>query len=300
MRRGRSAFTLIELLVVIAIVGVLIGLLLPAVQKVRATALRIECANNLKQIGLACHQYHDGRGSFPPGYAASAAYPDTTPGWGWPAYLLPYLSEENLYRQIDWEQPVERSAVLQSSVKTYLCPADVVTPDPFAITDVTLDPVAMAAPSSYAASVGSDASEADGPTGNGVFYRNSATRIADIVDGTDNTVLAGDRAWSQTRGTWVGAPNGGVVRAGVQNPFPHATATAPVFVLVHNNWVNIRTDADGGLDDFSSNHSGGVNVLFADGSVHFIHDIIADGPGRRDFWALGTRAGHEVVDHLEY
>ena len=73
-----------------------------------------------------------------------------------------------------------------------------------------------------------------------------------------------------------------------------------MFVLVHNNWINITTDADGGLDDFSSNHTGGVNLLFADGSVHFLRSITVDGVERRAFWALGTRAGGEVIQGLDY
>src|SRR3982074_2962133 len=102
LRRLR-AFTLIELLVVIAIIATLIGLLLPAVQKVREAANRIRCANNLKQMGLACHNYHDANNILPPDYEATAVYPDTTPGWGWAAYLLPYLEQNNLHRQIDFK-----------------------------------------------------------------------------------------------------------------------------------------------------------------------------------------------------
>jgi prepilin-type N-terminal cleavage/methylation domain-containing protein/prepilin-type processing-associated H-X9-DG protein len=298
---SRKAFTLIELLVVVAIISILLGLLLPAVQKVREAANRMKCQNNLKQMGLACHQYHDTHKSFPPGYVASVSYPDTTPGWGWAAFLLPYLEQENLYRQIDFRQPVEKSTAVRTVLPIFLCPSDSPPPDEFPLTDATFTQLCTSAASSYAATVGQDASEVDGPTGDGVFYRNSKTRIADIPDGTSQTVLLGDRAWSQTNGIWAGAPNGAICRPGQANVWPNATGSAQALILVHNNWINITTDADGGLDDFSSNHPGGVNLLFADGSVHFLHSITSDGTERRAFWALGTRACGEVIDgSLDY
>ncbi len=300
MRRSRRGFTLIELLVVIAIIGVLIGLLLPAVQKVRDAAARIQCQNNLKQIGLACHNYHDSQQALPPGYYATAAYPDTYPGWGWGAFLLPYLEQDTLYRQIDFNSSVAASAAARAKVTMYLCPADVPPQSPFVLTDVTGAAVATVAPSSYAATVGPDADEADAATGGGVFYRNSHTRLTDITDGTSQTVMIGDRAWLMVQGTWAGAPSGAITRAGPRNPWPNATASAAVLVQAHNNWINIRSDADGGLDDFSSNHSGGANLLFADGSVHFLHDITADGPVHWAFWAMGTRAAGDIVSGIDY
>jgi prepilin-type N-terminal cleavage/methylation domain-containing protein/prepilin-type processing-associated H-X9-DG protein len=301
MTRGwRKAFTLIELLVVIAIIAVLIGLLLPAVQKVREAAARSKCQNNLKQIGLACHNYHDLNRSLPPGYVATANYPDTSPGWGWPAFLLPQLEQDALYRQLDFRRPVETQPAIQTVLRGFICPSDLPPATAFPITDGLGTTICTAAPSSYAGTVGDDASEVEDEFGGGVFYRNSQTRFTDITDGTSQTVLAGDRAWADTNGIWAGAPSNGVVRAGPLNPWTNATASSPVFVLAHNNWINIKTDADGGLDDFSSYHAGGVNILFADGSVHFLRSIVVDGPERRAFWALGTRAGGETVNGLDY
>ena len=300
----RLAFTLIELLVVIAIIAVLLGLLLPAVQKVRQSAARIHCLNNLKQIGLACHNYHDARKTLPPGYVASGPYvdgaTDTAPGWGWAAFILPYLEQDNLYRQIDFSLPVQKSTAIQTIVKTYLCPSDMPPSIAFPITDAFGATIALAAPSSYAATVGQDASDVADATGDGLFFRNSKVKLEDITDGTSQTAMVGDRAWNDTQGIWAGAPSGAVVRPGTRNPWPNATAKAPAFVLVHNNWINIRTDSDGGLDDFSGYHSNGINLLFADGSVHFIRAITNDGPERRAFWALGTRAGGEVIQGLDY
>lgn len=301
--RNRRGFTLIELLVVIAIIAVLIALLLPAVQQAREAARRSQCKNNLKQIGLAMHSYHSSHNTFPPGYIAGAAYPATSNGWGWCAQLLPYLDQGPLYNSFNMQVPIENptnSPSLSKTLAIMLCPSDQTGSGQFSITDsggAVIVPMAPA--SSYAATVGDDASDADALTGNGVFYRNSHTKIADIIDGTSQTVLIGERSFGFVNATWVGAPNNAIVKSGPLNPWQFATATSPIHVQVHNNWINILTDSDGGLDDFSSLHTGGVQLLFGDGSVRFIASITLDGPLRKAFWGMGTRAGSEVIQGLE-
>jgi prepilin-type N-terminal cleavage/methylation domain-containing protein/prepilin-type processing-associated H-X9-DG protein len=308
---GRRAFTLIELLVVIAVIAVLSGLLLPAVQKVREAAARAQCRNNLKQIGLACHNYHDAQQSFPPGYRASGGYidgaTDTAPGWGWAAFLLPYLEQDNLSARIKFGLPVEAAAnapAAQAVLKVYLCPSDLPPATAFTVPDAFGATVAQAAPSSYAACVGGDESETTDPTGLGVFYRNSRTRLADVTDGSSSTLLVGERAWSNAKGVWAGAFARGVCKRGTLNPCPGSAdgwSPAATLVLAHGHLNNATADTDGGLDDFSSRHVGGSHFAFADGSVRFVRSVpadLADGSYSAEgliFQALGTRANGEVV-----
>jgi prepilin-type N-terminal cleavage/methylation domain-containing protein/prepilin-type processing-associated H-X9-DG protein len=311
----RRGFTLIELLVVLAILAVLVGLLLPAVQKARQAAARTQCANNLKQIGLACQGYHDAHQHFPPGYVATAPYDggerDSSPGWGWGALILPHLEQDNVARSFDEGLPIEHAqnaAAVRTVLKVYLCPSDVVPAGAFAVPDAFGQAVAVVGPSSYAGCVGGDESGTSDLTGQGVLYRNSATRLTDITDGTSQTILVGERAWSNANGTWAGAVSGAVTLRGRQNPCPGTGAAsypAATLVLAHSHLNNTNTDADGGLDDFSSNHPGGSNFVFADGSVHFIRSVPSDTatgytPDSIAFQALGTRAGGEVVQGLDY
>jgi prepilin-type N-terminal cleavage/methylation domain-containing protein/prepilin-type processing-associated H-X9-DG protein len=326
MKRCRG-FTLIELLVVIAIIAVLISLLLPAVQSAREAARRAQCVNNLKQMGIALHNYHDALLIFPPGYIAASKFidaeTDTAPGWSWASMILPQLDQGPLYSSINVYLPIQAAAnatATQTILSVFLCPSDQLpSSGTFPVTDGLGNPVATVAPSSYAACAGNDAADValglnnDG-SGNGLFFRNSGVRIAAITDGTSQTVAILERAWGDTEGTWTGAVAGGFVLRGPFNPCPgsaFATYLAPCLVLAHCHLLNTNADTDSGLDDPSSFHPTGANALFTDGSVHFLRNVTGDAgvnpdgstrytPSSLILQALGTRAGGEVVSADAY
>jgi prepilin-type N-terminal cleavage/methylation domain-containing protein len=245
---ARRGFTLIELLVVIAIIGILIGLLLPAVQKVRETASRLSCVNNLKQIGLALHNYHDTIGSFPPGYVDGDKPPPNTPdqdvgpGWGWASFTLPFLEQDNVYSQINFSQGVgvgSNVAICQQPLKVFQCPSD-----PNQQTCVIYNwntytsanpPTLLLAHSNYLGcngweecfnNAGGAAQDQNGTgpgsdgllgpsglAGDGLFYRNSNNRFANITDGTSNTIIVGERCSTHSPSTWTGTVPGGMTPA---------------------------------------------------------------------------------------
>lgn len=319
----RSAFTLIEMLVVVAIIATLAALLLPAVQKARAAAARASCANNMRQIALGCHNYHDSFKHFPAGV--------TSNGWGWGAQLLPFVDQNPIAQNIDLTQPLAAGnpvplgnpvggnnsvPATAMPIPVFICPSDSSAPitSGFTVGGMTL------APSSYAACNGNDASEVSNATSsttaNGIFYVNSATTIESIKDGSSQTVLVGERAWGQCTGTWVGVPGLGGAPAyaagpytlgGPENTLPGApqSGDGKLLVMAHCHLINSTFDTnDGGaLDDFSSNHPGGANIAFADGHVSFLQAIPYDppfgvatsySPQSLSYQALGTRAAGDA------
>ena len=350
MRRRRprrpAAFTLIELLVVIAIIAVLVGLLLPAVQSARGASRRMQCVNNLKQLGLGLANYESAVGAFPPSYLADpkasgsafgVSYPDggmnTPSGFAWGALMLPYLEQGPLYASLNtnvacWAPSNTTGA--RTKLALFLCPdaigggdgfavhkyanGDATAPDdggPYApeirlphahyVTNAGINQPWGRSPA-YSADMeaaepgvgGAPANVIDGP-----FYKNSRTRVADVVDGLSNTVFLGERSSSVSDNTWFGVvpfasvwpkpglpsdPNAGGDLVGAHSgpdthDHPQVVIHAPNHPFRHT-------------DEMYSDHGGGCNVLMGDGSVRWIKQSIYP----YTWVALSTRNRGEIVN----
>jgi prepilin-type N-terminal cleavage/methylation domain-containing protein/prepilin-type processing-associated H-X9-DG protein len=305
-RRCHGAFTLIELLVVIAIIAVLIGLLIPAVQKVREAAQKSVCTNNLKQIGIAFHSYEGANGVFPPacqGPSAGANSISNPPvAWGWGVYILPHIEQGNLYNVLNpngQSMQVAFSsstglAALQTPVSTFLCPSDL----PGTRGDLNDNrPLNLGvagqsifiAKSNYVVNVGDIGYGTIGATApttpDGVFGIGYQLRITQIADGTSSTILAGERdrgsaATNDGRfaGFWAGASAIPKAGAGVAE-----NGTAGLEALVgwtqnrmFDGYTGTTTLANSTSQCYGSQHNGkgGANFVMCDGSVHFISKSI--------------------------
>jgi prepilin-type N-terminal cleavage/methylation domain-containing protein/prepilin-type processing-associated H-X9-DG protein len=298
----RPAFTLIELLVVIAIISILIALLVPAVQRVREAASRVQCLNNLKQVGLACHNYHDSAGGFPPGFTSAAAItdgPGTGPGWGWGAHVLPFIEQSIIHSMIDFSKDIahpNNATARVISIPTYRCPSDNPPNLTFVVKDKNSAAICDVAFANYVGMAGVNEVSKFPDTSNGepgMLLRNSRVKFVHILDGSSNTLLIGERASRRSpQTTWVGAVTGAVVPQTL-NP-ALGTELEGVLVLTSSGTVAEARVPNSGLDhveDSNSNHSGGVNWLFADGTVRVVSNSISP-----SVWvALATRAGGEVV-----
>ncbi|MBI1345835.1 DUF1559 domain-containing protein [bacterium] len=279
--RQRSAFTLIELLVVIAIISLLIALLLPAVQQAREAARRTQCRNNLKQIGLALHNYHDQHNTFPPGEVFSSAVPLDLSAWSWSVMILPYVDQSPLYNQLQPNSPGPFSAalvnptslaLLRTSLAVYQCPSDTGSP---VNSDRPLLPPShvTVGKSNYVGSHG----VTRGTPGDGIFDHNSRRGLRDVTDGTSQTLLVGERSAADT------GLSRASVWAGITNPGSTCTATDDgPFVILGNATYRMQSGQplEPGLITpcpmvtFSSLHDGGAHFLLCDGSVRFISENI--------------------------
>lgn len=289
-------FTLVELLVVIAIIGILVGLLLPAVQAAREAARRMQCSNNVRQLGLAVHNYESANRRIPSGWIANNAHGE--PGWGWAAALLPFMEASNLHNQIDFRVPIEdpiHAQVRVTVVPTFICPSDT-GPDLFEIAagdghdhehehaalegvDDAPEKLFKLSKSNLIGMFGTFELEDAPYNGDGMFYGNSRIKFRDVTDGLSNTLMVGERCSRLGGSLW-------------QGNIPEATEPHARILGVADHGPN---DAHAHFEDFSSYHTGGVNFMRADVSVTFLSNSI----DLRVYQAMATRAGGEVASQSE-
>ena len=327
LRRG---FTLIELLVVIAIIGVLVALLLPAVQAAREAARRIQCSNNLKQVGIALHNYHAAVGCLPVGFLyPTGPVPSTTSPlqyrWSALAQMTPYLEQANLFNALNFDFPVgykpaggpspfwpfypANTTAMSTTVASFLCPSDGAP-----------SPMAGSGPVNYAFCSGSGIGGGDATGADGAFILGPAMSVAGLTDGSSNTVAASELLlglagpYSQTTPLPIPSPPSRAMARMAAGPLTDEDcAGAPSGWLLNKgaswwdgNYLNTlynhhetlnseRYDCityhNPGWKAARSLHPGGVNVLFCDGHTTFIRDGVASSTWR----AIDTRAGGEVV-----
>ena len=300
LARGRKGFTLIELLVVIAIIGVLVALLLPAVQAAREAARRAQCINNLKQFGLALNVYEGSTLVLPPGYVSAfdTSGTDLGPGWGWSAMILPQFEQAATFSAINFaaniEVPANQTARLVV-ISSFLCPSDRVEPswpavDRSYLTGAPTREICRIAPSNY---VGMNGVSEPGPDGDGLFFRNSAVAYRDITDGLSQTLAIGERSHLLGPATWTGSVTGSLLYDSdgdhVGTP---VVETGPGMVLGHAGEGAGPGANRSEPNQFYSLHAGrGADFLFADGHVAFLKSTM----NYNVYKGLATRAGGETI-----
>lgn len=300
LRKKNRGFTLIELLVVIAIIAILIALLLPAVQSAREAARRIQCSNNLKQQGLALHNYHDTHRRFPLGTSFRLTRGNTT---FWHAGILPQIEQANTFARIDWSKPwndtsTSNPEVCATHIPMFQCPSAGIEPK-----ESNVQGFAIRCPSSYLGCASGTIVRESGPEPilsssgiDGMLFQGSSTSLKSAVDGTSNTVLVGEALHDYSfwgRNPWLGNQVVdhwyiGSVRVWYSNEASEALGSTGVKPNTHKDLSSMIDEVEIG---FGSHHPGGLQCAFADGHVSFINESIDMG-----IWsALGTRAGREVV-----
>ena len=320
----RRGFTLVELLVVIAIIGILIALLLPAVQAAREAARRMTCVNNLKQLGIANHNFYSAKRCFPTGadakaYPAAPATPWTFYRWSALAHLAPFLEETTVYKSLDLTTPMygadlaitpKNAAGIAQLIPVFLCPSDQGLPAETGF-----------GPTNYAACAGSGAGGGTPNNTDGIFYVNSATRVGDIIAGSSKTACMAESILGRTGAAAspfdpqqdyhfvlaapltdsvcaaavipnMSDPRGfswsdGEFRCGLYNHYYLPDSATPDCLGVISGGTPQIRYTPYGWRTARSRHTGGVNVLFADGSVRFVDDNVS-----LSIWqAIATRSG---------
>jgi prepilin-type N-terminal cleavage/methylation domain-containing protein/prepilin-type processing-associated H-X9-DG protein len=307
-----TGFTLVELLVVITIIGILIALLLPAVQAAREAARRMQCSNNLKQMLIGAHLYHDARKSFPPGQGLAlhnnAANRKSGDGWAWSALILPFMEQTNIGSMInyDWYYAANITPnrnLVSKFLPFYMCPS---VPDPFKLfycggelANVTRKEVA---PNHYGGVV-THADPNDGTgwngcayttAGSGCLFIQSGVRIADITDGTSNTLFAAERIPFPDNDPWRTIGNCPAATCDFGNNWAGLSRVTTYYGINNPSAIGYRESS------VQSCHPSGSNVAFADGHATFLSQQIP----LATLWALTTRgpgktpSGHTPANKL--
>ena len=299
--KRKRGFTLIELLVVIAIIAILIALLLPAVQQAREAARRTQCKNNLKQIGLAFHNYHDAHGVFPPGMSTQQVWENSCPEgtcaqWGWGTYILPQMEQTNLYDlmkvgTLSLAQANSNASIraqMQQAIPAFRCPSDSapdINQDQKVPStgggggDCTGGSCLPIATSNYVGCNDTYVLDRDqwngfmgrvarlGPASN-PSGRRRCNSVRDMKDGTSHIVAVGERVWEKN-----GVRMQAAVVFGTNGDTANHNHQGMVYVMGAARWRLNDTCSECGRG-FSSQHTGGAQFLFADGSVHFVSENI--------------------------
>jgi prepilin-type N-terminal cleavage/methylation domain-containing protein len=284
LRPLRLGFTLVEILVVVAIIGILIALMLPAIQAARESARKTKCANNLKQIGLAIHNYMDAKKSFPPGYVTKVLpnLDDGGPGWSWGPMIMPHFEDGAAFEQVHLDEPIasDKNKIRLQSMPGFICPSDGEFEPLIDIPEKkTTRILCQMAAGNYVGNVGTVR-----PTCkicrdhfDGIFGRNRPIEPRELEDGLSKTICVGERSafWSRAA-IWGVVPNSKLI----DNQQEGKYAGGPGYVLgtTFKEGFNIETvpldaeEIDSYAESFGSQHPGGSFFLFCDGGVRFVFD----------------------------
>lgn len=306
--KNKNGFTLVELLVVIAIIGILLAMLLPAVQMIREAARRTSCLNNIRQIGIGCHSFESGHEHFPTGWRSDS-------GWGWMAHLLPHVEQANLAEDLHYARELldaTHEHAIKKSFPGLHCPTSLNDSKTHFLEREGGSDVEVAR-THYVGCIGSSVSTVEMADGqscpsldllnteeflDGIFYKDSQTPLNDILDGTSNTILIGERSSELFDSQWPGILDGtsftGWRVVGWTGEPPNNPMQTTPTVVEDEDGEEVELEIHfHGFAQFNSMHVGGLTMfVFADGSTRPIADTIDP----LTFRALGTIRGRETID----